>query len=250
MKDNKTITKRGQSSKSEKQTLSPVIIPALTGLLGIAITAFFGFLGIVRPLELTIEATKTAEAHLVAMTPSVRAKAPNGTPTPDGKILKIDSVPFRVYAYVIGKDIVAPKYFSNFHVLNKPDAERRYTIEFSLPVQRDGWTGIEFWFTESQNLTEYDYIELELAVGEPETRCAFYMKDITTGTNPGPFVDLGGAVASDIKANPKGNNWTYRIPLRTYFKEIDLRIVNAVGCNAWQFEGKHTFTLSDIKFVK
>ena len=166
-----------------------------------------------------------------------------------GKIKQMDSIPFTAYYYGLGKDFVAPKYFTYFYVANGANSEKAYTLEFALPSQGDAAAGISFTFTDSQNLAEYDHLELTLTLGEPETRCDIFIRDITMNPNA-PFVTLGGEVPTDINANLKGNTWRYSIPLKTYFKSSDLKAVKEIGFNAWRFEGKHTFIVSDIAFVK
>jgi hypothetical protein len=188
---------------------------------------------------------------LVGSAIGAEAQRRHETPQPlsSGKTLKMDSLPFQVFDYGQWQNLVAPKYFSYFYVVNDVSSEKGYKLEFSQPPEGDTATGISFTFTESQNLAEYDFIELKATFLETDTRCDLYIRDITMNISA-PFVTLGSNVPSDIEASLKGNTWKYRIPLKTYFKSVDWKAVKEIGFNAWRFEGKHTFIISDMSFVK
>lgn len=66
-------------------TSTPQITVALLAFLGVAVTAVFGYLTVIKPQELSIEATQTAEARLAAVTVAATSKSestPPFTPTP------------------------------------------------------------------------------------------------------------------------------------------------------------------------
>ncbi len=97
-------------------------------------------------------------------------------PTPNPKSLAIEQIPQQVFAYAGNNNPDGGG--STFWLIYDDTNIPSYRLDYSLPADKNGYAGLAFQFTESQNLSIYKAIELTLIFGRANDEIDFYIKDI------------------------------------------------------------------------
>jgi hypothetical protein len=173
--------------------------------------------------------------------------------TVDGR-LEIDAIPFTLDHWVWA-ELESETGWVYMSLINGPDNTRSYKLDFTLPSTATKYSGagIVFKFPESDpiDLTEYEFVELDITFGCPEVRCQLEMNDIS-GAEASVLLGMGMQYAQGIDAYSTGDTQTIRIPLEQYFGIINLKVIQEMGCtvNTGLIQDYHHFQINQIAFVK
>jgi hypothetical protein len=120
-----------------------------------------------------------------------------------------------------------------------------YKLEYDMPADGDAYAGVSLWFPEPQDLTQYTSVELTIGFGDDQARCRLFIKDSFGGDNSVLLGD-GSIVSARLEEQ------TIQIPLKTYFPYVALSSVREIvlDANNTFVQGKHSFTVSKIRFRK
>jgi hypothetical protein len=168
-----------------------------------------------------------------------------------GDILSIWSIPSFVVAYG-GDTNPADTSGGTGHltVIHNENIGTGYLVDYYLPDAGEGYAGLAFKFVEPQDLSSYEFVEITVSFGDEQARCDFFMKDISDQTD---LVLLSNTIPSntDIILNVIDTGQIVRIPFTSNFAAVNRKFIKEIGCNANTdfLRGKHTFTISGIKFL-
>ena len=143
--------------------------------------------------------------------------------------IRIESLPLSVFSYSGESDINVNKGFGRLSVLINDKSVTGYKLDYNISEDGFSYAGLSFQFLEPQDLTRYNYIELTINFGDNESRCSFFMEDITNkqhGINIGRDIIM----TNDITVRSNGENQIIRIPIRQ-FNSINQERVNQIGFN-------------------
>ena len=119
-----------------------------------------------------------------------------------------------------------------------------YKLYYSIPKDGEAYAGISMWFSEPQDLSEYQFIELTISFGDDQARCRLFIKDSFEGYG---VVTLGDG---DIVSANKSEQ-TIKIPLKS-FASLSRKFVKKLDfdVNSSFVRGENSFTVSKIRFLK
>ncbi len=178
------------------------------------------------------------------------ASSLKATPSVDKGIL-IESMPVKVDNY---EGINYPKVgkgSSHLSVMFDSEGHISYLIDYSLPNDGDGWTGLAFTFSNAQDLAESKFIEVTIDFGDEQTNTRLFIKD-EGGQKDSVLLGMGIPLGTGISSSTSGKEVTFRIPLDANFTYVNRKIVKEIDfdCDASTTRGNRTFTVKRIRFLK
>lgn len=197
--------------------------------------------------QASVHATQTAQSSSM-----VEFEVTNSAPA-DGR-LEMDAIPFTLDHWVWAK-LESETGWVYMSLINGPNYTRSYRLDFTLPTTATDYSGagISFKFPapEPIDLTEYEFIELDITFESPEVRCQLEMNDIT-GAEASVLLGMGVPYAQGIDVHSTGNTQTIRIPLEQYSGTVNLKVIEEIGCtvNTDLVQDYHYFQIHQIAFVK
>ena len=173
------------------------------------------------------------------------------TPSPDERVLRMDSIPSRVFPYAGGTDSQIQG--SGLMSISYDDeGEINFTLDYSLPASIPGkftWAGIAIQF-QPMSLAKYQYIEVAIKFSDSQTRCEIKFVDKSDNT---AYFRLGGEPSpnSGVVMTIDGDRQIIRVPLRGNFDSVNLEQIREVSFSTSDNlgTGNHSFTVSRIKFI-
>lgn len=163
-------------------------------------------------------------------------------------ILHVEELRFHAFAY---QEEIDRKSTSFLTVTQNGSSDTDYILGYVLPDKDDGYAGLAFRFFEPVDLIDYEFVEVTINFWDTETKCDLGIKDITGSTD---YVRLGDKlpINEDIIVSVIGNSHTIKIPLKTNFESINKKVIKEIVFNVdTRFSrGKHTFTVSQVKFLR
>jgi hypothetical protein len=118
-----------------------------------------------------------------------------------------------------------------------------YKFDFDSPAPNDPPVGFDIRFYDPVDLSNYDYLELDITFSDSQTRCKLCLDDNSGNTQC--------VVLSEDDYTEQGDQ-TIRMPVKTFFPLISRKSVKEITFivdNSLPQENKF-FTISDIKFRK
>jgi len=167
-------------------------------------------------------------------------------------VLQLNSMPFtaRTWASSEQPDEIGWTYFSFINGIGDAEA---YRLDYSLPLTttKPSWVGIVFSFSEPQDLTDYEFVEINIDFENQEVRCSLDIRDISKQQS-GVALGLTAQYAQDIEVRTMGTAQTIVIPLDSYYGSINRKVVLDMGFSvgAESSPGSHYFTINGVRFLK
>jgi hypothetical protein len=127
-----------------------------------------------------------------------------------------------------------------------------YQLFYNLPDDNNKhYANVAFFFRNSQDFSQYDYIKIVISLTDDNSRCIFDILDIDSN-NIG-FIEINGKgeYQSNITLTKEENTQTIVIPISDYFPEIKSRTVRYVRffVSTDMQKGSNSFTIRDISFI-
>ncbi len=161
------------------------------------------------------------------------------TPTSTSTFYPIENFPQQDFPYFgdetsTGKSGVAALYV----LYDGSNQFPRYLLDYNVPQEPSGYAGLSFQFTNGQNVANYNAIEFTIQFSDTNIPIDFYAKDIT------------GQSSSIRILSSSTDKMNIRYALDD-FSGIDFNALKEVGFNSDNTfsTGRHTITVSDIRFV-
>jgi hypothetical protein len=172
------------------------------------------------------------------------------TPTPDEKILLLDSLPARMFAFFGGED---PEFqgYGYFSVHHTDSLAKEYILRYSLPEQGFTWAGISNQFNTTINFYPYSMIEVKAKPSNPGDSFQVKLVDKSEDavylniTNP-PTNESGVSIIA------QDGGILVQIPLRGNFDKLNLEQITEIGLvtHSQVAKGDGTFSFSGLKLTK
>lgn len=124
-----------------------------------------------------------------------------------------------------------------------------YHLSFTIPQTGTVSHGIGFLFSEEQDLSDFDYIELAVKFGSPATDFSFLIRDATSKEQ---FIRLQGDPPADsgVTVTIVDGYRKIKIPLQ-YFTGVNMKVLKNVffvtGTNTIADAGNHSFIVRRIR---
>ena len=165
--------------------------------------------------------------------------------------LSIQSMPFTVSEWVLSES-PTEMVWANLSIINQPNEQTKYRLEYLLSQvsEEQSQLGMAFWFSEPQDITAYNFLELSISFDQPDSSCFFDMRDITKSVGSIP---IGANVyPENIVVTMNGKIQNVKIPLENYFNHLNKKVISDMGCSAsTTFSSGHQgFVIHEIKFTK
>ena len=211
-----------------------VWLPHIFGFLSIFFFGFFAYPLMVRLVDYN-QLVPSTEIATRQATVSV----------PNGKVVQIEALDNFVYSY---SDIKGTDNKLNLIWLHN---DIDYKFEYQLPDTGEGYSGFVFQFNNSQDFTQYQYIEVEISF-DTGAKCDITLEDKRAKPQ---YIRLGGIEFDNgvnIELSKQDNRQDIKIPLRTNFGEVDQTAVTKLGFSTYTgfTRGSHSFTVHQVKLVK
>lgn len=239
-------------TKGKKSTadIATALIPAaLTAMVGI-IAAFLSYRAGVDAIRIPLMATQTAEAKSTPVAVLTVTQSVKVTPTVENKILSIEGVPFKVFAYSGDNDPNVGKGSGSLTVVRSGISSTEYYLDYFLPNEGDAYAGLALRFLDSQDWTAYEFVEVTISFEDEQASCDFGVRDIAGKID---YVRFGGSSpSSDIALTISGKQQIAKIPLAINFKSVNRKVVYELIFNTDSYftRGHHTFKVSAVKLLK
>ncbi len=177
--------------------------------------------------------------------------SPSLTPTPTPRV-SIESLGLVAFPYGGEGDPRVRRGRGSLSIIYEEASPVGYILDYSLPDTGEGYAGLAFRFHQSQDLTDFEAVEMTISFGDEQARCEVFFKDIDDQTD---YVRLGVPMlpTSDVAVRIDGQKQTLRIPLSTNFPRVDISAVREIGFNAntsFSPRGTHTCTVTGINFLR
>jgi hypothetical protein len=200
-------------TKQKPKDWSVPILVAVIGLIGTWITAFFAIPGFQNWVSSFF------------------------TP-PNSKSLAIEQIPQRIFSYCGETENLGG--FAKLEVIfGGTVIKTHYFLNYTIPLDRDGYAGMVFQFNKGQDVADYSAIVLNIQFSEGNIPIDLFVKDI-------------GDNGDHIRITSKGTEeTTFRYDLNI-FKNVEFNALKEIGFNSDQsmIRGQHTITISGISFVR
>lgn len=224
---------------------------ALVTTIGVIMVAYFGYLGVVKP-EPTPIPIPTQIPEPTSVSTSIPTSQSDQETKENETVLSIDDLQFTAFSWT-HTEVENERGQTFLAVINDELGNKKYRLKYSLPLTstQTSWGGLSFTFIESQDLSEYNFVKLDIELDSPEIVCSFDIRDISDGTNS-VLIGLNRTYGSDIDLNEKGSNQIITIPINLYYNGIDKKAIKDLGCGVSTeiTQGKHEFTINNIEFIK
>jgi hypothetical protein len=212
------------------------IVKAVLGLIGIAITATLGYLGLVRPHELSIEATKTAEARLASVATSTAQTMANKQPLQKIDFNYSDDPTNRGWQLAEGKAVNYAHdidgYYGRILTITSTDW---YGLDFNVRPEAKFGTLIEMVVKPNEDSRVYSHVYVQSKDGSVSK--GLWLK-FSYGTGRPQMVGSNEwEWEVFVRPNQIQGNWSlFRLDL----KEM---VANTVGKNGWSFSQLDSFRM-------
>ena len=167
--------------------------------------------------------------------------------------ISIESMPMKVIYYYSG--VGDPKNGNTgggLSVVYNENSHADYRLNYALPDEGEGYVGLAFLFSKTQDLADYKFVEVKINFEDENTYCLLFIKDNTKTLEDSVPLKLGIPLQPDIGVSISGREQTLKIPLNTNFQHVNPKNVTEVDvdCDANITRGNRTFTVTGIKFLK
>lgn len=151
-----------------------------------------------------------------------------------------------IYTYNQEDPRVKPAQLS---IISLDKGKESYNLEFSTQPDLESSSGIGITFKDTQDFSEYSYIEVAVTFGSPETDCKLWMKDIISnlsnslvlGDQPPPGSKITISLVDDVRI--------VTIPM-DYFRGVNVKVITNVSIGGMGTPGVHDVTIRYIKLIK
>lgn len=218
-----------QNDKTSNATIIAAIITAIAMILVGIISYRTG----IAQVETSIRATQTAEAKqtlTISTTPDVAA---------------ISDMQFRVEPYTIGNNV------SSHLSIHSDKAGIAYELTYTVPQENDTYVGLFFRIDNSENLENFNYVQVTTVFEDDNTSFEMYIKDITMPWDVST-IRIGKNISypNNVKITQEGDDYTIKIPF-SVFTPLDMKAVKEIGFYAGDFSsGTHSFIIKELEFTK
>lgn len=162
-------------------------------------------------------------------------------------IKSIEEMPVRVFAYQ-GRD-KEDKLGAAWVADIKENGMLFREFVYSLPEESYGYVGLVYKFTEPQNLTEYNYIEISANFG-PGAVCNLWLVDVD-GNKKEILIGDGITPMDNFSVQMSDGIQVITIPLESTFSPVNLRIVSELdfAVDTFLSRGRNNFVIHSIEFL-
>jgi len=129
--------------------------------------------------------------------------------------------------------------------VSKGTFETSYRLDYDIPSSSNAFAGIDIWFVNPQDLSDFNYIEMQIKFHDENGRCRFILRD--------GFGGIGEVILGDGKIIfASSDEQIVRLEIGKYFPNIAQNSVREIILDAhgYFFYGNNSFTVSGIRFLK
>ena len=124
------------------------------------------------------------------------------------------------------------------------DGQTRISYKFDYDIPPEGYAGFTLQFPEPQDLSMYSAIQFTVEFQDEDIRFRLYVRD-KNGKQESPVL-----IGTGIYGKPTTDSQSISVPLQENFSAVELSQVTDLifDINSEIAQGRHSFTVSDIKF--
>ena len=196
-----------------------------------------------------IEAQPTNQALLLADPPTPTSQSI------DTNKVAIEDFQGEVYSYS-SRDVFA---YGELKVIRNPDGDLDYRLYYEVLPDADSWAGIFFYFSPTQDLTQFKNLQVTINFSDEQARCGIFLQDLHDRKS---FIILGNNrfdnASDDAQMVIQGNNRIFTIPLASNFlQDVDSNPLNkqsisgvGFGMDGSEISGEYNCTIQEVSFLR